>query len=60
MTLGGIVRENYVQFSCEKIEKQIKKHPESAVALKELGLETLKTLPNVPEWAQKYYKLFQE
>jgi hypothetical protein len=61
MSIGGdYAREDSVQFFCQQIAKKIKKYPDSAKALKELGLEALMTLPNAPEWANEYFRLFRE
>lgn len=60
--LGDMAREGKTQFLCEKLAEKIGKygeHPEAVKALKEVGIEMLDTLPNIPEWANKYYQLFR-
>ena len=56
---GDIARENDVQFFCKKLAEKIEKYPEATQALKELGIETLDILDNVPEWSYEYRKLFR-
>lgn len=57
---GDIAREDETQFLCKKLLEKIKKYPEAAKALKEVGVEMLSNLPNIPEWTHKYYQLFRE
>lgn len=58
---GDIAREEVVKFFCEKIAEKIKKYPEAATALKELGTEVFKILPRIPDWAWDfYYPLFHK
>lgn len=60
---GDMARDDETQFYCRKVVEKIEKyrqHPEAVKALKELGIEMLDTLPNIPEWARKYYQLFRE
>lgn len=60
--LGDMAREGATQFYCQKVVEKIEKYQqysEAVKALKELGIEMLNTLPNVPEWTDKYYKIFR-
>jgi len=57
--LGNIVRENDVQFFCQKIAAKIGERPEATQALKELGREILEVLPKTPKWSYEYHDLFR-
>jgi hypothetical protein len=57
---GDMAREDETQFLCKKLVEKIEKYPEAAKALKEVGIEMLSCLPNIPEWARKYYQLFRK
>lgn len=56
---GDLAREDEIQALCRKLAEKVKKYPEAATALKELGLEELNTLPRTPRWAHEYYDLFR-
>lgn len=56
---GDLAREDLTEFVCRKLKEKVKKYPEAASALKELGIEMLDLLPNSPEWACDYYKFFR-
>jgi len=56
--MGDMAREDEIQCLCKRLVEKIGKYPETKVALKELGIEELNTLPNIPEWARQYYRLF--
>lgn len=56
--MGDIARENAAQFLCQKIVEKIEKYPTAEKALKETGIEVLAMLPNIPDWARHYYKIF--
>lgn len=58
--MGDMARESETQFLCKKLAEKIEKYPKAAKALKEVGIEMLNDLPNTPEWAYRYYKLFRE
>ena len=57
--LSEMGAESAIQFSCNKIITKIEKYPESGRALRELGIELLDSLPNIPSWASKYYYSFR-
>ena len=57
---GDNAREDLTKIICEKLREKIKKHPEATNALKEIGVEMLNELPNIPEWAWGYRKFFRE
>lgn len=58
--VSDMAREDLTRFLCKKLVEKIEKYPEAAEALREVGNEMLEDLPNVPEWALKYYRLFRE
>lgn len=57
--VGDLTREDDTRELCRRLAEKIKKYPEAAKALKELGLEELNTLPRTPSWAHGYYDLFR-
>ena len=59
----GIGAENAIKWVAQKIKEKIEKNkdfPEAVRVLKELGREAIDSLPNVPEWANEYLKLFRD
>jgi len=56
---GDIARESETRFLCEKLVQKIELNPVEAKVLKEFGIEMLENLPNIPDWAREYYKLFR-
>jgi len=56
---GDAAKEGMTQFLCNKLVGKIERYPEATKALKEVGIEILDNLPNIPEWANKYYKIFR-
>ena len=51
--------ESFTRFLCELLVTKTKKYPEASIALKEIGIELLNDLPTVPDWVDKYYKIFR-
>lgn len=57
--ISDMTRESDAEFLCQKIVEKIEKYPEAEKALKEIGIEWLDGLPNIPQWANHYYNLFR-
>jgi hypothetical protein len=57
---GELAGESTIEFLCKKLKEKIKKYPRAAKALKEVGIEMLDSLPNIPEWANKDYRFFRK
>lgn len=58
-----IARESLTEQLCREVVKKIAQYsenPETVKALQELGREMLDTLPDAPEWAEQYYRLFRQ
>lgn len=57
---GDWAREDMIQVLCKKLMEKMEKHPKATPALKEIGIEMLDLLPNIPEWADNYYNFFRK